>query len=159
MDNPTLKTLYESDFQNWLEKTINYLENQQFSQLDIQHLVEELKDLGRSERKALESNLMILIAHLLKLKIQSNVPEQMKGSWYDSVVEHRQRIDKSLRDTPSLKSYLETAIKSAYPDARKVAIKEGKLAKFGIPIPSEETYPATCPFTLKQLLDEDFMGF
>jgi hypothetical protein len=52
----------------------------------------------------------------------------MKGSWYDSVVEHRQRVYKSLRDTPSLKSYLETAIQSAYPDARKVAIKEGKLA-------------------------------
>lgn len=46
--------------------------------------------MGHSDRKALESNLMILIAHLLKLKIQNNVPEAMKGSWYDSVVEHRQ---------------------------------------------------------------------
>jgi hypothetical protein len=82
----------------------------------------------------------------------------MKGSWYDSVVEHRQRVYKSLQDTPSLKSYLETAIQSAYPDARKVAIKEGKLARFGVPIPAEDTYPATCPFSLKQLLDEDFMG-
>ena len=158
MNNPTLKTLYDSDFQHWLEQTIEYLENQQFNQLDIQNLVEELKDLGRSEKKALESNLMILIAHLLKLKIQNNVPEQMKGSWYDSVVEHRQRVRKSLRDTPSLKSYLETAIQIAYPDARKVAIKEGKLAKFGIPIPAEEIYPATCPFSLEQILDEDFMG-
>lgn len=158
MNDSTLHTLYDSDFQHWLEKTINYLKNQQFSQLDIQHLVEELEDLGRSEKKALESNLMILMAHLLKLKIQNNVPEQMKGSWYDSVVEHRQRVCKSLRDTPSLKSYLEMAVQSAYPDARKVAIKEGKLAKFGIPIPPEEIYPATCPFTLKQLLDDDFMG-
>ena len=101
---------------------------------------------------------MILIAHLLKLKIQNNVPEPMKGSWYDSVVEHRQRVHKSLRDTPSLKNYLETAIQSAYPDGRKVAIKEGKLARFGVPIPSETAYPMNCPFTLEQLLDEDFMG-
>ena len=158
MNEPTLQTLYDSDFQNWLEKTINYLESQQFNHLDIQHLIEELTDLGRSDRKALESNLMILIAHLLKLKIQNNVPEQMKGSWYDSVVEHRQRVYKNLRDTPSLKNYLETAIQLAYPDARKVAIKEGKLAKFGIPIPPEVVYPMTCPFTLEQLLDEDFMG-
>lgn len=158
MDKPTLEALYDSDFEHWLEKTINYLENQQFNYLDIQHLIEELVDLGRSERKALESNLMILIAHLLKLKIQNTVPEQMKGSWYDSVVEHRQRVYKSLRDTPSLKPYLETAIQSAYPDARKVAIKEGKLAKFGIPIPPEDVYPVTCPFTVEQLLDEDFMG-
>jgi hypothetical protein len=53
---------------------------------------------------------------------------------------------------------LETAIQSAYPDARKVAIKEGKLAKLGVPIPSEVVYPITCPFTLEEVLDEDFMG-
>jgi len=88
MNNQTLQTLYDSDFQSWLEKTINYLENQQFNRLDIQHLIEELTDLGRLDRKALESNLMILIAHLLKLKIQNDVPEPMKGSWYDSVIEH-----------------------------------------------------------------------
>ncbi|MEB3249738.1 MAG: DUF29 domain-containing protein, partial [Merismopediaceae bacterium] len=73
-------------------------------------------------------------------------------------VEHRQRVHKSLRDTPSLKNYLEMAIQSAYPDARKVAIKEGKLAKFGVQIPAEMAYPVTCPFTLEQLLDEDFIG-
>ena len=156
MNDQTLQTLYDSDFQVWIEKTIDCLEKQQFNRLDIQHLIEELTDLGRSDRKALESNLMILIAHLLK--IQNDVPEPMKGSWYDSVVEHRQRVYKNLRDTPSLKNYLETAIQSAYPDARKVAIKEGKLAKFGVLIPPETDYPMTCPFTLEQLLDEDFMG-
>lgn len=153
-----LPLLYESDYQTWLEKTIDCLKKQQFDNLDIAHLIEELTDLGRSEKKALESNLMILIAHLLKLTIQHSVPDSMKGSWYDSVVEHRQRICKSLRDTPSLKSYLETALQSAYPDARKVAIKEGKLAKLGMPIPAESDYPLTCPFTITQLLDEDFMG-
>ena len=158
MSDQTLQTLYESDFQVWLEKTIDCLEKKQFNRLDIQHLIEELKDLGRSDRKALESNLMILMAHLLKLKIQNDVPEQMKGSWYDSIVENSQRVYNSLRDTPSLKNHLETAIKSAYSDARKVAIKEGKLAKFGVPIPSEVLYPITCPFTLEQILDEDFMG-
>ena len=91
MSYQTLQTLYESDFQVWLEKTIDCLEKKQLNRLDIQHLIEELKDLGRSDRKALESNLMILMAHLLKLKIQNDVPEQMKGSWYDSIVENRQR--------------------------------------------------------------------
>jgi hypothetical protein len=158
MNDQTLQTLYDSDFEIWVEKTIDCLEKQQFNRLDIQHLIEELTDLGRSDRKTLESNLMILMAHLLKLKIQNNVPESRSGSWYDSVVEHRQRVYKSLRDTPSLKNYLETAIESAYPDATKVAIKEGKLAKFGVPIPSEMVYPTTCPFTVEELLDEDFMG-
>lgn len=67
--------LYDQDFQNWINETIYQLENQQFDRLDIQHLIEELVDLGKSEKRALESHLMILIAHLLKLKIQQNTPE------------------------------------------------------------------------------------
>ena len=50
------------------------------------------------------------------------------------------------------------AIKEAYPDARKVAIKESKFAKFGVPIPLENEYPVDCPFSIEQILDEDFMG-
>jgi len=69
MNNQTLQTLYESDFQVWVEKTIDCLEKQQFNRLDIQHLIEELTDLGHSDKKELESNLIILMAHLLKLKI------------------------------------------------------------------------------------------
>jgi hypothetical protein len=94
MNDQTLQTLYDSDFQVWVEKTIDCLEKQQLNRLDIQHLIEELTDLGRSDRKELESNLMILMAHLLKLKIQNDVPEQRSGRWYDSVVEHRQRVYK-----------------------------------------------------------------
>lgn len=82
----------------------------------------------------------------------------MKVSWYDSVVENRQRVQKNLRDTTSLKSYLKLAIQEAYPDERKVAIKESKLAKFGILIPPENIYPLGCPFTIEQILDDDFMG-
>jgi hypothetical protein len=75
MNDQTLQTLYDSDFQVWVEKTIDCLEKQQFNRLDIQHLIEELTDLGRSDRKTLESNLMILMAHLLKLKIQRCVSD------------------------------------------------------------------------------------
>jgi hypothetical protein len=82
----------------------------------------------------------------------------MKGSWYDSVVEHRQRIFNNLEDTPSLKSFFLEALAKAYPNARKVAIKEGQLAKFGVRIPEEKEYPKVCPFSIEQILDEDFYG-
>jgi hypothetical protein len=82
----------------------------------------------------------------------------MRDSWYRSIIEHRQRIQKNLRDTPSLKSYLETAIQEAYLDARQVAIKEGKLARFGVRIPPENEYPKICPFLPEQILHESFYG-
>lgn len=152
------KKLYEQDFQVWLEQTINHLQKREFSALDIDNLIEELTALGKSEKRTLESNLMILLAHLLKLKIQHDAPASMKDSWYRSIIEHRQRVQKNLRDTPSLKSYLEIAIQEAYPDARKVAIKEGKLAQFGVRIPTDDEYPKTCPFSSENILDEDFYG-
>ncbi len=151
-------TLYDQDFQGWLKQTIRQLQKREFAELDIDNLIEELKELGKSEKRTLESNLMILLAHLLKLKVQHDAPVSMKDSWYRSIIEHRQRIQKNLRDTPSLKSYLDTAMEEAYPDARKVAIKEGKLAQFGVRIPEENEYPKTSPFSKDQVLDEDFFG-
>ncbi|MCA2709157.1 MAG: DUF29 domain-containing protein [Microcystis sp. M015S2] len=155
-ENPT--TLYEQDLQLWIEQTIHQLQNRQFEQLDIENLIEELKDLGKSEKRALESNLMVLLIHLLKLKIQHDAPETMKASWYNLVDEHRQRVQDDLLKTPSLKSYLLISITQAYSSARKVAIKQGKRAQFGIRIPQESEYPLACPFTPEQILNEDFYG-
>jgi hypothetical protein len=151
-------TLYEQDFYLWIEQTIRQLRNREFESLDLENLIEELADLGKSEKNTLKSNLKILLAHLLKLTVQHDVPDTMKGSWYDSVIEHRQRVLDNLADTPSLKSFLLEAIEKAYPDARKIAIKESKLAKFGVRIPEEVEYPTTCPFSIEQILDEDFFG-
>jgi hypothetical protein len=150
--------LYDKDFQLWIEKTILQLKNRDFDVLDIDNLIEELTDLGKSEKKALSSNLMILLAHLLKLRIQQDSPDMMKDSWYRSVIEHRQRVLVDLQETPSLKSYLPIALEKAYPDGRDIAIQEGKKARFGVRIPSEREYPETCPFTIEQVLDKHFWG-
>ena len=74
------------------------------------------------------------------------------------MVEHRQRVLNNLADTPSLKSFLGEAVEKAYPDSRKLAIKQGKLAKFGVRVPEESKYPTQCPFSIEQILDEDFYG-
>ncbi|MEH1893137.1 MAG: DUF29 domain-containing protein [Nostoc sp.] len=151
-------TLYDQDLQLWIEQTIQQLQDHQFEALDIEHLIEELVDLGKAEKNALKSNLTILLAHLLKLRVQYDVPDSMKVSWYSSILEHRQRVLNNLADTPSLKSFLLEAVEKAYPDAHKLAIKEGKLAKFGVRIPQESEYPTACPFSIDQILDEDFYG-
>jgi hypothetical protein len=151
-------TLYDHDLQLWIEQTIDQLKNREFELIDIEHLIEELIDLGNSEKNRLKSNLKILLAHLLKLRVQSDAPDIIKGSWYSSVLEHRQRVLDNLEDTPSLKRFLGEAVEKAYTDGRKLAIKEGKLARFGLQIPEESNYPLICPFCVDQILDEDFYG-
>ncbi|MFO5441824.1 MAG: DUF29 family protein [Dolichospermum sp.] len=77
---------------------------------------------------------------------------------YNSITEHRFRIKKDLQENPSFKNYLHEVILVAYADARKLAIKESKNAKLGVRKPDESEYPLDLPFTLQQLLDEDFYG-
>jgi hypothetical protein len=153
-----LANLYDQDFEQWLVETANCLKNKNFEHIDLEHLIEELDDFGRANKTALESNLTILLAHLLKLLVQSDAPDTMKNSWYNSVDEHRQRVKKQLAKNSSLKAYWETALAEAYPDARKLAIKESQRAKFGVQVRADADYPQQCPFSQPQLLDDDFYG-
>ncbi|MFN7854221.1 DUF29 domain-containing protein [Anabaena sp. AL09] len=150
--------LYERDFNVWRETIIKKIKQQDFNDIDWEHLLLELEDMGKSEKRSFLSNLTILIAHLLKLTVQADAPEMMKGSWYSSVTENRFRVRKDLEENPSFKNYLHEVIFIAYADARKLAIKESKNAKFGVRKPDETEYPLDFPFTLEQLLDEDFYG-
>ncbi|MBW4439777.1 MAG: DUF29 domain-containing protein [Plectolyngbya sp. WJT66-NPBG17] len=151
-------TLYDSDLQLWIEQTIEQLKSRKFESLDIEHLIEELTDLGKSEKNALISNLTVLLVHLLKLRVQNDAPEMMKASWYSSVIEHRQRVLKALATTPSLSKFAISELEEAYLDARKLAIKESKLARFGVRMPEESEYPNERSYSIEQILDEDFYG-
>jgi hypothetical protein len=150
--------LYEQDFNLWRQSIIEQIKAHQFNDIDWEHLLLELEDMGKSEKRSLMSNLTILIAHLLKLTVQTDAPETMQGSWYSSVTEHRFRITKDLEENPSFKNYINEVISQAYADARKLAIKESRKARLGVRKPAEEDYPLDCPFTLEQLLEEDFYG-
>ncbi|WP_373525828.1 DUF29 domain-containing protein [Nostoc sp.] len=150
--------LYEQDFNLWRESIIEQIKENRFNDIDWEHLLLELEDMGKSEKRSFISNLTILIAHLLKLTVQSDAPEMMKGSWYSSVTEHRFRINRDLEENPSFKNYITEVISKAYADARKLAIKESKKAKLGVRKPTDIEYPLDCPFLIEQLLDEDFYG-
>ncbi|MCA2896977.1 DUF29 family protein, partial [Microcystis sp. M039S1] len=45
------KNLYEKDYYLWLEKTISLLENHQFSDLDLENLIDEISSMGKSEKR------------------------------------------------------------------------------------------------------------
>ncbi|NES81231.1 MAG: DUF29 domain-containing protein [Moorea sp. SIO2B7] len=151
-----ISILYEKDYNLWLQENIAAIKEHRFNDIDYDNLLQELEDMGKAEKNALASNMKILIAHLLKLRIQNDAPYEMKKSWYESVDEHRERVCDALLNTPSLKTYLPEAIEKSYSGARKLAIKEGKRAKYGVRKPSESEYPTDCPFSLEEILNEDF---
>jgi len=68
-----LKQLYEIDDSQWLGETVSLLRNHQFSQLDLEHLIEELEDLGKEKKNAVASLLEQVIRHLLLLQYWTNL--------------------------------------------------------------------------------------
>lgn len=136
--------LYDQDFSLWIETTVEKLKQKQLDHLDWENLIEEIESLGKSEKTALQSNLRILLMHLLKWQYQ---PERRSNSWSYTITEHNIRINKAFKDSPSLERYFAEIFDDCYQDARKLATKETGL--------DINLFPANCPFSQEDVLNSD----
>ncbi|MBD1844571.1 DUF29 domain-containing protein [Cyanobacteria bacterium FACHB-63] len=146
MTQATQRLLYETDYLRWIETTVHRLRDRDYDTIDWDNLIDEIEDMGRSERHRLESNLVIVLLHLLKWQYQ---PGKRSGSWEASLLEHRRRIRKALQTSPSLEPYLENIVAESYSAATKQA-----KAETGLPL---ETFPTDCPYDVASILDDDFL--
>ena len=136
---------YETDFFSWTQETAAMIRDGRVNEVDWDNLAEEIESLGKSERRALSSFLLILIQHLLKWRYQ---PGLRSPSWSGSIRNSRFRINRLLKDSPSLRQAVPEFITDAYPTARANALEETGL--------TEETFPQACPFSQDEVLDEGF---
>lgn len=138
-------TLYETDFYAWTQQQAHLLRQESFRQLDLANLIEEIEDMGKSQQRQLESRLGGLLAHLLKWQCQ---PGHRSRSWQSTIRIQRLRLQKLLRQNPSLRPQLGEIITDAY----EVAI-ESAWAETGLEF---AVFSTTCPYTPEQILDADF---
>ena len=136
---------YDQDFYGWTQEQAALLKCGQFTALDITNLVEEIETMGRSEKRELQSRLMVLLVHLLKWKYQ---PVRRGRSWQLTIEEQRGNCFDVLEDSPSLKSKLDAILLKAYINARTTASRETGLDK--------NDFPASCPWTYEQIIDGSF---
>jgi hypothetical protein len=142
----TNSNLYEQDFYLWIEITAKQLKAGNFAEIDLENLIEEIESMGRSEKRALESNLVVLLMHLLKYKYQ---PEKRSRSWISTIFEHRRRLNKQFQDSPSLKKYFLETFAECYQDARQQASIETGL--------DLDIFPVDSPFNTDECLNQDFL--
>jgi len=152
-DMSELGMLYQTDYSAWAKRHVELLRTGRYAELDIEHLLQELSDMSKSDRRELESRLLILIAHLLKWQFQyhtlSGRWREFDGrSWRSTIVEQRKQLAVLLRQSPGLKSILAESIATTYPDAVDLASKETRLPP--------ETFPAHCPYLAASLFDDDY---
>ena len=148
-----MNSLYETDFQSWIEQQTELLKKKRFSELDVQNLLEEMVDMGKSNYRELENRFMIILLHLLKWKYQlKQLPETWKEfegkSWKNTIIEQRYQLHKLLRQNPSLNRLIPTTLEEIYADAVRLAATETGL--------DSKVFPTSCPFTPTNVLDDNF---
>lgn len=139
------RTRYEDDYYTWAREQVDLLRARRFDEVDLDHVVEELEDLSKSEFSKLYSCLRVLLMHMLKWDQQ---PEHRTASWIHSIREQRRRFDRLMKQSPGLKSRLGEARDTAYPDARDWASDETH-------IPPDE-FPSKCPYTWEDIRERPF---
>jgi hypothetical protein len=110
-------TLYDHDYNQWLLQTLQHLREGQFEAVDWEHLLEEIEDMGKSQKRAIESLLTRLLEHLLKLSYWEAEKERSGRHWAAEIVNFRYQIRKRLQESPSLKPTLETIYSEVLPVA------------------------------------------
>src|SRR3982751_902800 len=84
-DNHGMKTaeLYDRDFAEWTRHNAELLRAGRASEADLEHIAEEIEDMGKRERRSLHNRCVRLIEHLLKWEHQ---PEQRGSSWTRTII-------------------------------------------------------------------------
>lgn len=141
-----MTTLYDRDFVEWAEQQAQLLRAEEFEKVDWQNVIEEIESLGISQQHELNNRLRVLLMHLLKWQFQES---HHSRSWSITIDNQRIDIEWLLRRNPSLRARLSEFVVEAYPFAVRMASKETELPR--------TTFPATCPYTLEQIMDDEFL--
>jgi hypothetical protein len=137
---------YDDDFARWIEQQASLLTARQFEQLDVHHLIEELRAMVAHDRRELGSRLEVLMMHLLKCQFQ---PSHTSPGWLNTIDHQRGQIEELVRESPSLAPNISQVAQRRYPRARRMAARET-----GLP---QKSLPSDLPYSTQQLLDDDFV--
>lgn len=136
---------YDTDFYGWTQHQAALLREGRLDAADIANIAEEIESLGKSEKRELESRLIVLLVHLLKWAYE---PHRRSASWRLTIEEQRRAVAKVMRDNPSLRPRLPEVIDDAYYTALIRAERETQLPR--------TTFPPACPWAFESLMDDGF---
>ena len=144
--------LYETDFYEWTQRQAAVLRRMAAeranSELDLEHLAEEIESVGGSDRKEVQTRLTTTLEHMLKIAY-SPAYEPLNG-WRGTVRTTRRDLLRTLEQSPSLRGVVRDTFERCYADAAEDA-RASHIDLALAPIPHE------CPFDLDtQILVPDW---
>jgi hypothetical protein len=141
---PRSSELYERDLYAWSKKQAELLRRRRFAELDLEHVIEEIEDVGGSLYREVRSRIRTIMEHLLKLE-HSAAPEPRAG-WEHTI--RRERADLAEDLTPSLRAHIERNLARFYEGAR---IEAAAALRTHGESAAADALPTTCPYTLDQI--------
>jgi len=143
-----MRTSYQVDVVAWANEQAALIRLGKFDQLDLEHIAEEIEDVGKSEQRELESRMAVLLAHLLKWQYQ---PDRRGKSWQSTFKLQRKRVLRAITKTPSLKASLSDQdwLDDAWADAAVQAAKETGIEM--------DIFPESCPWNMDDVLKEGWL--
>jgi Domain of unknown function DUF29 len=143
--------LYESDYYAWIQNQVRALHEHRVEAIDWANVAEEIEDLGKSEKRSIESRIARIVEHLLKL---AYAPARMRSlnrrGWELSIREARRQIRRRISESPSLRRKTPEMFPHAYESGRNAAL-------IGLNLP-DSALPEASPWTLEQVLDDSFLS-
>jgi hypothetical protein len=97
----------------------------------------------------LRKDFLALRAHTRQTPFTLLQAAMRSPGWSGTIREQRRRIEKLLRESPSLRPFVAETLSEAYAEAREDTLEETG--------PPETDFPAECPFTPDEILSRDFL--
>ncbi len=144
---PSPQPLYQQDFYAWSKTQPELLRAGRYAELDLEHLIEEVDDLGDALKRAVRNRLRTIMDHLLKL--QHSPAADPRSAWRATVRTQRIKLRDGLK--ASVRREVETELPELYADAR--ALADGALRDHGEDA-AADALPETCPYSLDQVTSD-----
>lgn len=137
-------SLHETDYFSWSREQAALLKSGRLSEIDVDLLAEEIEDMGNEIRASCLSFITRILEHLLKLRYSAL--ERNRRHWQNEVINFRIELEQRL--TKSIENQVDLAV--LYRHAVRRA--KGRMTERGF----ADRLPASCPWTLDQVRDEDY---
>jgi hypothetical protein len=118
-------SLYDSDFYDWTQTVAENLRLGPLPRADLEHIAEEIADMGKRDRREARSRMTVLLMHLMKWAAQPDL--RGESTWKSTINEQRYQLQAVLEDSPSLRVDLIREIPSIYSKAAGRAADETGL--------------------------------
>ena len=149
---PQPSLLYDGDFYAWTRHTAALIRQCHWGAVDTTAVADEIDSLGARVLSDFATSLEAIVSSLLLLGlVVTRCPPVLHTSgraWRAIVATQRIKVTRLLRDNPSVQQYRAQAVFDAYVIAR--------IAASALLDIEESALPAECPWTVDQVLAEDF---